>query len=80
MRLVAIPAGKVTVDMTNLPTGVYVVQYIDGTTVYTTRGENVEEMENGEWRMEKNGEWRMEKLENGEFRMKIISIFNFSIK
>jgi hypothetical protein len=37
VRTVAIPAGKVTVDMTSLPTGVYVVQYIDGTTVYTTR-------------------------------------------
>jgi len=37
VRTVSIPAGKVTVDMTSLPTGVYVVQYIDGTTVYTTR-------------------------------------------
>jgi hypothetical protein len=37
VRTVAIPAGKVTVDMASLPTGVYVVQYIDGTTVYTTR-------------------------------------------
>jgi hypothetical protein len=33
----SIPTGKVTVDMSSLPSGVYVVQYLDGTAIYTAR-------------------------------------------
>ena len=37
VRTLSIPTGKVTVDMSSLPTGVYVVQYLDGTAIYTAR-------------------------------------------
>ena len=37
VRTLSIPTGKVTVDMSSLPSGVYVVQYLDGTAIYTAR-------------------------------------------
>ena len=37
VRSLSIPTGKVIVDMSSLPTGVYVVQYLDGTAIYTAR-------------------------------------------
>ena len=37
VRTLSIPTGKITVDMSSLPAGVYVVQYNDGASIYTAR-------------------------------------------
>lgn len=37
VREVAIPAGKINIDMSKLPAGIYMVQYVDGTTAYKTK-------------------------------------------